>query len=135
MSPLPDLTIASMSAPSTVGRGIFYPISVTVRRTGGNLTSSLPARVRIYLSTNTSLESWDYRASLDYSGSLFSASSLNAYGSVTQSVECAPDDVSLVPPRVPVGTYYWIAVVDDLYSHSESSEGNNIYVGGLVTVL
>ncbi len=104
-----------------------------MRRTGGNLTGPGVVRVRLYLSTNTSFDSSDYRASLDYSGSQFSTSTLNSSGIETRNVECAPGDIS-IPPTLPFGTYYWIAVVDYDNQHYESSESNNVLVGGLATV-
>lgn len=133
MSPQPDLSITGFSPPGTIGRGIYYTIPTTVSRTGGSLPGG-SVLVRIYLSRDTTWSTDDYRASLDYSASSFSAATLNGSGSLRQSVECAPGDISLSPPRLDTGFYYWIAVVDPGGSYAESNESNNAFIGGSVTV-
>ena len=131
-SPLPDLAITSFSPPSVASRGLYMTVPVTVQRTGGALTSGSYVLVRIYLSTDATITTSDYRASLEYSSAQFPNASLNSAGSVTQSVECAPGDVSLGP--IAAGTYYWGAIVDPTGFHAESSESNNVVVGGVVSV-
>jgi hypothetical protein len=107
-----------------------------VSRTGGSLTSSGTVLVRIFLSRDSTWSTDDYRASLEYSSASFSSATLNSSGSLRQNVECAPGDVSL--GMLNTGFYYWLAVVDPSFGgsgiHPESSETNNVFVGGTVTV-
>jgi hypothetical protein len=140
---LPDLTISFSSPPppTTVGLGTASFIKVTVTKTGGSLTNGTFALIRIYLSTDTNITDSDYRCSMDgtaseNSGERFSNTSLNSSGSVTQTVLCAPGDVALTPTQgtLATGTYHWGAIVDPTFFHTESNDGNNVILGGTVTV-
>jgi CARDB len=105
---------------------------VTVQRTGGSLSAGSYVLVRVYLSTDPTITTSDYRCSFDDTSAQFSVSSLNASGSLRQDIGCSPGDVSVGP--IAAGTYYWGAIVDPTSFHSESNESNNVIAGGTVSV-
>jgi hypothetical protein len=89
---------------------------------------------RIYLSTDTQITTNDYRCSFDDTTAQFSATSLNANGSLMQNVLCCPGDPSL-PGTVTRGTtYHWGAIVDPTNFYAESNENNNAVLGGTFTL-
>lgn len=132
-APLPDLTVSSVSGPTT---GNFTQggvnITTTVSRTGGNLTIANYVQVQIYLSTDQAITTSDILVGTS-TASQFLNSTLNANGTATHPISC---NFSNLTPQ----NYYIGAIVDAINFHPESNENNNSKVGnsiqiGKITVL
>jgi hypothetical protein len=96
------------------------PISVTVTRTGGQLTGGTYVLGRLYWSTDAVWDGGD-TVLWDSGSTTFLDGALNNNGSVTAN---PTPTVSI--PCVPAGTYYILAVVDPTNFYAESNEGNNV---------
>ena len=105
----PDLTVTSVSAPSSAKVGDTISVTFTVKNQGGSSSGSFSNRV--------SLSTSSYGTT--YSLGNFSMSSLGAGASSTKTV-------SVTIPSVSSGYYYVTIFCDGFQSISESNENNNI---------
>jgi len=104
-----DLTVTSVSAPSSAKVGDSISVTFTVKNQGGSSSGSFSNRV--------SLSTSSYGTT--YSLGNFSMSSLGAGGSQTKTV-------SVTIPSVSPGYYYVTVFTDGFQAISESNENNNI---------
>ena len=107
----PDLTLFSLSAPSSAAAGTAIAVATAVRNLGANAAG--PSAVWFYLSSNYTLDSNDIR--------------LDATRAIAGVTPGATDTGSIaVPlPSGVSGTFYLIAVADGGGQVAESSEANN----------
>lgn len=122
---LPDLTVSSVSGPSVRNVGESFNTTVTVNRTGGNLTNGSYVLVRVYLSTDNNITTSDIQIG-ESNSSQFLNSTLNASGYATGTIFCNTN-IPFSP-----ATYYLGAIVDPVSYHPESNEFNNSRVGGQI---
>jgi len=108
---LPDLKVASGSAPFTAGSGESISVSCTIKNIGEASAGS--STLKYYISSNTSLGSGDEQLGTDAVSSLGINSSSNESASLT-----IPIDRS--------GSQYILFVADATNNVDEANEGNNI---------
>lgn len=108
----PDLTLFSLSSPSSAAAGTAITVTTAVRNLGANAAG--PSAVWFYLSSNYTLDAADVR--------------LDATRAVPAVAAGATDTGSTaVPlPSAVSGTFYLIAVADGGGQVDESSEANNV---------
>ncbi len=108
----PDLTVSSVSMPSSATAGSTISVTSNVKNKGGD--SAGPSVTRFYLSLNATVDSSDIRlASEQAVGTL-------APGAVGSST------VGVAIPAGLSGRYYFIAVADGDGAVAESNERNNV---------
>ncbi|MEE2747709.1 MAG: CARDB domain-containing protein, partial [Candidatus Thermoplasmatota archaeon] len=121
----PDLTVSSISGPSTATTGNTVTVSYTVNNIGAAaLTSSMPYDIPIILSTDTSYDSTDTILNSQISGpNLASGASQLMSSNVT------------IPSTLSAGSYYWIVWPDGYGNVTESNElNNNNYSSSTTTI-
>src|SRR3972149_3862033 len=116
-----DLTVSSLSVPSSISTGVNVSIDNTV--TNNSIGASATSYLKIYLSTDAIIDSSDLYLTQR------SVSSLN--GGVSSS---ASTTIKL-PVTLEPGTYYIGAIADETNTNIEGDETNNKAVSGAVTVL
>jgi subtilase family serine protease len=107
-----DLTISSVTAPSTSGAGLTITVGDTTRNSGGGTAAT--STTSYYLSTNTA---WDAADTLLGSRSV---PALNANASSSGTIPVT------IPTGTAPGTYYIIAKADASAAVAETTESNNI---------
>jgi len=108
---LPDMTVLSLTVPSTGGAGLAMTVNDTTKNTGPGVA---PATVtRYYLSTNTTLDAGDVVIGSRSVAAL--ASNASDAGSVTLTI----------PAGTATGSYYVIAKADATDATVEVTEDNN----------
>jgi subtilase family serine protease len=119
----PDLTVTSVTAPSSGTIGGSISISLTVVNEGG--TDAGPFRVGLYLSTNDIISTGDIFTGTicDYPSGLSAGTSSTCSGPMS------------VPGSVSPGTYYVGAIADDQDIVVEIHEDNNARAAPSPTVL
>jgi subtilase family serine protease len=108
----PDLTVYSLSIPSSVKAGQSFTATSTTRNTGGGHAAA--STTVFYLSTNTSLDSSDVMIGSQAVPPLDPDGNFPATATLT------------VPPGLAPATYYLLGVADALDEVPETSETNNI---------
>ena len=108
----PDLTVVSLTGPSSVVRGGSMTVSDTSRNQGGGAART-SSTTRFYLSSNATLDASDVSLGARTAGPL-------AAGAQSQ----VPTTLT-VPTGTAPGTYYVIARADDASAVAETSETNN----------
>lgn len=118
---LPDLHVASINMPSASSTGQSVDVSVDLEETQG-IGVSGDFTVRIYLSTDTVLSNDDVLVrEIDFSR-LDGGTNRAWHGAVN------------MPPDLPPGTYFPLAVIDPDNRIGEANESNNIFMCGSVSV-
>ena len=121
----PDLTVSSVSGPSTATIGGSATVSYTVNNIGAAaLTSSTPYDIPIILSTDTTYDSTDTIVNVQITGpNLASGSSQIMSSNVT------------IPSSLTTGSYYWIVWADGWGNVTESNDLNNNNVSSSTTTI
>ena len=107
----PDLTVATVTVPSTAGAGGSLVASDTTSNTGASPAG--PSITAFYLSSNLTLDASDIAIGSRSVPALAAGASSSASTSLT------------LPASLPTGTYYVIANADDGKQIAESVETNN----------
>jgi len=116
----PDLSVSSVSGPSTGATGQTVPVTVTVQNGGpGDASSSY---LYVYLSQDANITAADTRIGT----STVPAMAGNTFRTVTVS--------AAIPASLAAGTYYLGAIADALSMVPESNESNNALAGGTLLV-
>ncbi|MBC28716.1 MAG: hypothetical protein CMB26_03365, partial [Euryarchaeota archaeon] len=121
----PDLTVSSVSGPSTATIGGTATVSYTVNNIGAvALTSSTPYDIPIILSTDTTYDTTDTVLNIQITGpNLASGSSQMMSSNVT------------IPSSLTAGSYYWIVWADGWDNVTESNDlNNNNYSSSTTTI-
>ena len=121
----PDLTVSSVSGPSTATLGGTATVSYTVNNIGAAaLTSSTPYDIPIILSTDTTYDATDTVLNVQITGpNLASGSSQLMSSNVT------------IPSSLTAGSYYWIVWADGWDNVTESNDlNNNNYSSSTTTI-
>ncbi|WP_013322562.1 CARDB domain-containing protein [Gloeothece verrucosa] len=117
-SPKPDLTISSVSAPSTINPDSYFNVNYTINNKG-NATAA-GSYTRFYLSKDQTLDTADITLGYDYVNSLSSGASSSEIG---YSLYLSSAN------NLAAGTYYLITQADGYYNYvAESDENNNLLV-------
>ena len=121
----PDLTVSSVSGPSTATIGGSATVSYTVNNIGAAaLTSSTPYDIPIILSTDTTYDATDTILNVQITGpNLASGTSQMMSSNVT------------IPSSLTAGSYYWIVWADGWGNVTESNELNNNNVSSSTTTI
>ncbi len=121
----PDLTVSSVSGPSSATIGGSATVSYTVNNIGAAaLTSSTPYDIPIILSTDTTYDSTDTIVNVQITGpNLASGSSQMMSSNVT------------IPSSLTAGSYYWIVWADGWGNVTESNDLNNNNVSSSTTTI
>ena len=111
----PDLTVSSVSGPSTASAGSTVSVSYTVNNIGlAALNSSTPYDIPIILSTDTIYDATDTILNVQISGPNL------ASGASQQMSSNVP-----IPSSLSAGNYYWIVWADGWDNVTESNDLNN----------
>ncbi|MEM9680750.1 MAG: CARDB domain-containing protein, partial [Bacteroidota bacterium] len=108
----PDLTIQSMSAPSSAVAGTAVTASCSVRNIGSATASS--STMAYYISTNSTYSGDDVLVGTDAVSSLGAGSASSESASIT------------IPGGLSAGTYYILFRADYTSAVTESNESNNV---------
>ncbi len=112
---LPDLTVTSVSGPAKAAVSRSVSVTATVKNEGA-ADATTPFSVAMYLSTDLQLDASDR-----FLGNL-PVASLKAGASFT-----SPSTFVVgIPPDLPPGTYFLVAVADSATNAVESDETNNV---------
>ena len=117
---LPDLVLATVSAPATVQAGHSLAIAHTVRNAGPAPAGAFA--IRFFLSSDGALDGGDL---------LLGSRNVPSLGAGLSSTAVS---AFIVPSTVPAGAYRVVAVVDALAQQTELDEAANVAVSGVVTV-
>jgi subtilase family serine protease/subtilisin family serine protease len=107
----PDLTLTTLTAPTSMVAGTVVSATDTNRNTGGGIAAS--SSTSFYLSLNTTVESGDILVGSRVVPQLAPGGSQMATTALT------------IPSGLAAGTYYLIAVADAAETVEETSESNN----------
>jgi subtilase family serine protease len=111
---LPDLTIASVSVPSTVSLTAGFPVVFSVVNQG-SVGASYP-KFRIYLSRDTKRSTDDIE--------IFKRS----WSCIAPKMTLSNAITETIPAGTTAGSYYLLLVIDAIGAIAESNEGNNTVV-------
>lgn len=116
-----DLTVTAISAPASGVLGGNINVTATVRNFGNAPSGAY--RLSFYLSTNSTITTFDFRIGSCNMSSLAAGSSTTCSGPLTLPLSLGP------------GFYYLGVIADDLGQVDESDEFNNVAVtGGMIQV-
>ena len=115
-----DLTIAAVTAPATGAAGSPIAISDTTTNTGGGVAAA--SVTKFYLSANAVLDAGD------------TALGARAVSALSGGASSTASSLVTIPAAMTGGAYYIIGQADADATVAETSEGNNIRVGGLVRI-
>jgi subtilase family serine protease len=113
----PDLTVTSLTAPSSAVKGTSIAINHTTKNQGGD--SAQASVTNFYLSTNSTLDASDV-----FLGS-------QGVSSLAPSVSVAFQTTLVIPTSTTAGSYYLIAKADGDGTVAESLENNNTAARGI----
>jgi subtilase family serine protease len=116
----PDLLVSAFTVPSTAGAGGAITVNDTIQNAGGGAAAA--STMVFYLSSNASLDASDVEL-----GSRLAAS-------LAPGASQAGSTVLSVPPATPTGSYYVLAQADGTSSIAETTEWNNVRLGGPVQI-
>ena len=116
----PDLTVVSLTAPSTADAGGTVSVTDTVRNQGG--ASSPGTETAFYLSTNASFDASDIELGRRVVPVLGPSASSAAIVSLA------------LPASLSTGSYYVLSVVDPDSGVAEAAENNNMRASGVLRV-
>jgi subtilase family serine protease len=117
----PDLSMTSVSGPSTAALGETIAVTNTVTAAaGGGYPNAFT--VGIYLSADATIDSTDYRVGTRTAGNLAPGQSSTEATAI------------VIPTTLKRGTYYIGAIADDGNSVKESNEGNNNLTGNTILI-
>ncbi len=108
----PDLTIVSLTGPTSVGAGQAVSFTDTTKNQGG--APSLASTTRLFLSTNSTLDAGDM------------ALGSRAVPGLSPGASSAGPTVVTIPVATTTGSYYVIAQADADTTNGETSETNNV---------
>ena len=111
----PDLTVSSITGPSTATIGSTVSVNYTVNNIGAvALTSSTPYDIPIILSTDTAYDAADTILNVRITGPSLTAGTSQQMNSNVQ-----------IPSTLSAGSYYWIVWADGYDNVTESNDLNN----------
>jgi subtilase family serine protease len=116
----PDLSVVSVSGPSTGVTGQTVPVTVTVQNGGPG--GAPVSYLYVYLSRDASITTADTRIGT------YTVPAMSGNTSQTVTVNGA------IPASLAGGTYYLGAIADALSMVPESNESNNTLAGGTLLV-
>jgi subtilisin family serine protease len=119
-SAMPDLTLLSVSGPSSAGLGKSILVTVVVKNQGTSISGGF--YVSVYLSTDGTITSNDKKIGTKY----LSALAANAEQTVTINGK--------IPSKFSLGSYYVGAIADTENRIAESNESNNARVGNPISI-
>ncbi len=109
----PDLVVATLTAPATVGAGLPIAINTTVKNQATAAVTAPGSTLAFYLS-----------ADAVFGGDVRLGETRAIPALARDATSAGPTSVT-IPANTPAGTYFLIAVADDLQAVDESDEGNN----------
>jgi hypothetical protein len=115
LPPLPDLTVSSMTTPTYGLIGQKISVTNTVENIG--VGASPPCKLGLYLSTTNSTAPWIENRKVFLGSRTVPSLAYNSVSTAFTSV--------LIPPTVPEGSYYLLAVADSGGVVQESNKTNN----------
>jgi uncharacterized repeat protein (TIGR01451 family) len=113
--PLPDLTVPNMTVPVSGIVGQKISVSTTVKNIG--VITSAPCKVGLYLSTTQTTTPWKDSRNIFLGSRTLPSLKINVVSTASTAV--------YIPPTVPAGSYYLVAVADSGHVVEESDETNN----------
>lgn len=109
----PDLVVAALTAPTTAGAGRAITVNATVRNQATAVITAPASTLAFYLSGDATF------------GGDTRLAETRAIGPLPKDATSAGATSLTIPAGMPAGTYFLIAVADDLRVVNEADEGNN----------
>ncbi|HXU84469.1 MAG TPA: CARDB domain-containing protein [Verrucomicrobiae bacterium] len=109
----PDLVVTALTAPATAGAGRQIVVSSTVKNQAAAAVAAQPSTLAFYLSTDAVL------------GGDVRLTETRAIAALTKDATSVGSTSVTIPANMAAGTYFLIAVADDLHVVAESDETNN----------
>ena len=121
----PDLTVSSISGPSTATTGSTVTVSYTVNNIGAAaLNATTPYDIPVILSTDTTYDTADTILNVQITGPNLAAGASQTMNSNVP-----------IPSSLTAGTYYWIVWADGYNNVTESNDlNNNNYSSATTTI-
>ena len=109
----PDLVVTALTAPTTAGAGLPITINATVKNQAMAAITAPASTLAFYLSSDAAF------------GGDVRLAGTRAIASLARGATSAGTTSLTIPAGTPAGTYFLIAVADDLQVVAEDDEGNN----------
>ena len=110
----PDLVVTVLTAPATAGAGLSITVNSTVKNQATAAVTAAASTLAFYLSTDATFDAGDVRLT-----------ATRAIATLAKDATSAGATTLTIPADIAAGSYFLIAVADDLSAVDESNEGNN----------
>ena len=110
----PDLVVTALTAPATAGAGLSITVNSTVKNQATAAVTAAASTLAFYLSTDATFDPGDVRLT-----------TTRAIAALAKDATSAGATTLTIPADTAAGSYFLIAVADDLGAVDESNEGNN----------
>ena len=110
----PDLVVTVLTAPATAGAGLSITVNSTVKNQASAAVTAAASTLAFYLSTDATFDGGDVRLT-----------ATRAIPTLAKDATSAGATTLTIPAGIAAGSYFLIAVADDLSAVAESNEGNN----------
>jgi subtilase family serine protease len=110
----PDLVVTVLTAPATAGAGLQITVNSTVKNQATTAVTAAASTLAFYLSTDATFDVGDVRLT-----------ATRAIPSLAKDAVSAGATTLTIPAGTAAGSYFLIAVADDLGAIDEANEGNN----------